>query len=208
MLGDEEATTSETFEPVEAPTPIEGARASAEGAHADAPLRSDAPTERHVPASAPPDAASPAVSADTWALAAEVGRLYPAVYRRFHVSRQAAPGADVTPRMLSALQHLAVSGPLTLGELTLHLALGKATTTELVDRLEAKGLVDRMRDERDKRRVFIWLTEAGRARAVAHPQVLRDDLLAHALARMRPDDRTHLVLGLHALLNAAEELDT
>jgi DNA-binding MarR family transcriptional regulator len=91
--------------------------------------------------------------------------------------------------------------------LTLHLALGKATVTELVDRLEARRLVARMRDERDKRRVFIWLTDQGRARAFAHPQVLRDDLLARALARMRPDDRAHLVLGLHALLNAAEELE-
>ncbi len=141
-------------------------------------------------------------------LAAEVGRLYPAVYRRFHVSRQATPGADVTPRMLSVLQHLAAADPLTLGELTLHLGLGKATVSELVDRLEAKGLVDRMRDERDKRRVFIWLTDEGRARAVAHPQVLRDDLLARALARMAPDARAQLVQGLHALLHAAEELDT
>ena len=170
-------------------------------------MRVAAHGDRHTPVSAQPDTPPPAISAEVWALAAEVGRLYPAVYRRFHVSRQATPGADVTLRMLSALQHLAVSGPLTLGELTLHLALGKATTSELVDRLEAKALVDRIRDDRDKRRVFIWLTDAGRARAVAHPQVLRDDLLAHALARMRPDDRTQLVLGLHALLNAAEELE-
>ncbi|HUY79327.1 MAG TPA: MarR family winged helix-turn-helix transcriptional regulator [Ktedonobacterales bacterium] len=206
-MGDEEAATSETVEPVEAPTPIERTRIRAEGAEADAAMRVAAHGDRHTPVSAQPDTPPPAISAEVWALAAEVGRLYPAVYRRFHVSRQATPGADVTLRMLSALQHLAVSGPLTLGELTLHLALGKATTSELVDRLEAKALVDRMRDDRDKRRVFIWLTDAGRARAVAHPQVLRDDLLAHALARMRPDDRTQLVLGLHALLNAAEELE-
>ena len=154
------------------------------------------------------DGSSSAVSAEVWALAAEVGRLYPAVYRRFHVSRQPLPGADVTPRMLGALQHLAASGPLTLGELAPHLALGKASATELVDRLAARGLVDRMRDQRDRRRVFIWLTDEGRARAFAHPQVLRDDLLAHALARMRPDDRTQLIAGLHALLHAAEELES
>src|SRR5262249_48166899 len=136
-------------------------------------------------------------------LAAEVGRLYPAVYRRFAVSRHAMPGAGITLRMLGVLQHLMASGPLTLGELALHLNLSKATTTELVDRLEARGLVDRMHDERDRRRIFLWLTEAGRVRAAAHPRVLEDEALAQALARMHPHDREKLVEGLRALLATA-----
>lgn len=138
-------------------------------------------------------------------LAAEVARLYPAVYRRFHVSHQAIPGADVTPRMLGVLHHLLAAGPLTLSELVLHLSLSKATTTELVNRLEAKDLVARMPDERDRRRVFIWLTDAGRERATMHPRVLEDDALAHALACMTPADRASLVTGLRALLAAADE---
>ncbi len=146
-------------------------------------------------------------AADIQALAAELGRLYPAVYRRFHVSHHALPGADVTPRMLSALHHLAASGPLTIGELVTHLGLSKSTTTELVDRLEAKGLVDRMRDERDQRRVFIWLTDAGRARAAAYARVLEDEALAKALARMAPASRLHLIEGLRALLRAADVAD-
>ena len=138
--------------------------------------------------------------------AEEVARLYPAVYRRFHVSHQMLPGADVTPRMLGVLQHLAAAGPLTLSELMTHLGLSKATTTELVNRLEAKDLVARMRDQRDQRRVFIWLTEAGRLRATSLPRVLEDDLLAQALARMQAEDRHHLIVGLHALLEAAKEI--
>jgi len=60
-----------------------------------------------------------------------------------------------------------------------------------------------MHDERDRRRVFIWLTDAGRARTTAYPQVLHDDLLASALARMTPAERSALVTGLRALLAAA-----
>ena len=138
------------------------------------------------------------------AVAAEVARLYPAVYRRFHASRRALPGSDVTPRMLGVLQHLAASGPLTVGEQAAHLRLGKATVTELVDRLEARGLVARMRDERDRRRVFVWLTDAGRERAAAHPRVLEDELLVEAVARMRPEQRAHLIEGLRALVEAGE----
>jgi DNA-binding MarR family transcriptional regulator len=147
-----------------------------------------------------------AISEEVRAQAGEVARLYPAIYRRFHTSRQALPGTDVTPRMLSVLQHLAASGPLTVSELVRHLALSKSATTELVGRLAEKGLVDRLHDERDRRRVFVWLTEAGRARALAHPRVLEDELLAKALARMRRGDRVKLVEGLRALLKAEEEM--
>lgn len=143
---------------------------------------------------------------DLRALAAEVARLYPAVYRRFHVSSHAIGGTDVTPRMLGVLQHLAVSGPLTLGELVQHLGLSKPATTELVSRLEARGLVDRVRDARDRRRVFIAPTDEGKARAAAHPRVLGDALLMQALARMAPRDRIHLVRGLRALLEAEQEV--
>ncbi|HLY30316.1 MAG TPA: MarR family transcriptional regulator [Ktedonobacterales bacterium] len=147
------------------------------------------------------------VTPDVQTLAAEVGRLYPAVYQRFHVSRHTLPGADVTQRMLSVLQHMAASGPLTVSELATHLTLGKSTTTELVDRLEAKGLVARMRDERDQRRVFIWLTDAGRDRAAMRPRVLEDETLARALAHMSVASRRQLVEGLRALLRAADAID-
>jgi DNA-binding MarR family transcriptional regulator len=138
-------------------------------------------------------------------IAEEVARLYPAVHQRFHTSRQTLPGSDVTARMLMVLRHLATAGPLTVGEQAQHLSLSKATMTELVNRLEAKGLVARLRDDRDHRRVFVWLTEAGRQRVAAHPEVLENDLLVRAVARMRPDDRTRLVEGLRALLDAGKE---
>lgn len=140
--------------------------------------------------------------------AAEVARLYPLVYRAFHTSHHALPGTDVTPRMLGVLQHLASAGPLTLSELVLHLSLSKAATTELVDRLERKGLVARMQDERDRRRVFIWLTDSGRARAGEHPRVLEDELLLTALARMAPEDRHALITGMRALIAARKDLSS
>jgi DNA-binding MarR family transcriptional regulator len=142
---------------------------------------------------------------DPKSAADEIGRLYPAVYRRFHVSRRPIGGIDLTPRMLGVLHHLSASGPLTLGELATHLGLSKATATELVNRVEERGLVDRMRDERDRRRVYVWLTEHGRQRADAHARVLADDELLAAVARMTPHDRTSLINGLRALLAAADK---
>jgi DNA-binding MarR family transcriptional regulator len=134
----------------------------------------------------------------------EIGRLYPAVYRRFHVSRRPVDGSDLTPRMLGVLHHLSVAGPLTLGELATHLGLSKATATELVTRVQERGLVDRMRDQRDQRRVYVWLTELGQQRANAHARVLADDELLAAVGRMAPADRDSLINGLRALLAAAD----
>ncbi len=139
------------------------------------------------------------------AVAMEVARLYPAVYHRFHASRQTLPGSDVTAHMLRVLRHLAAGGPLTVGEQADHLGLSKAATTEMVNRLEAKGLVARLRDDRDRRRVFVWLTEAGRERLAAYPEVLENDLLVQAIMNMRPADRTRLLEGLRALLKAGQE---
>jgi DNA-binding MarR family transcriptional regulator len=139
--------------------------------------------------------------------AEEVRRLYPAVYRRFHVRRQHLPGTDLTPRMLGLLRHLAAAGPLTIGEQARHLGLSAATVTELLDRLESRRLVERMRDERDRRRVFVWLTSEGRRRAAAHPEVRESGLLASALARMGSTDRARLIAGLRALLDAADAVD-
>jgi len=148
------------------------------------------------------------VTNDLDALTVDVAGLYPAVYRRFHLEhRQKLPGTDITPRMLWILQHLAAAGPSTLGELADALGTQKSTATEAVDRLEAKGYVGRMRDERDARRVFVGLTSEGERHARRPPSVLATDALRAALARMTADEREALVRGLRALVRAGEETD-
>ncbi len=148
-----------------------------------------------------------APSGDAKAVIAEVHLLYPTVYRRFQASRQRIPGTDVTPRLLGLLRLLALAGPLSVGEQARHLGLSRATATELVDRLESKGLVARIRDGPDRRRVFVSLTESGRARAAAHPEVLACDELIRAVEQMSPADRRALITGMRALLAAAEHVD-
>ena len=138
--------------------------------------------------------------------AREVGQLYPAVYHRFQASRQAIKGTGVTPRMVGLLRHLAGSGPLTLGELVTHLGLSKSAVTELVDRVEAKGLTSRIRDDRDRRKVFLWLTDQGRQVVSETVTVLEEEKLGLALGRMTPEERKNLITGLRALLRADQEV--
>lgn len=50
------------------------------------------------------------------------------------------------------LTHLAVSGPLTVGEAAGHLNRAQSVVSEIVDGLERKALLERERDPADRRR--------------------------------------------------------
>jgi DNA-binding MarR family transcriptional regulator len=64
---------------------------------------------------------------------------------------------------LAALHHLTAAGEsLPLGQLAERLACVKSNVTQLVDRLEADGLVNRTADPNDRRSRLAVLTAAGR----------------------------------------------
>jgi DNA-binding MarR family transcriptional regulator len=138
--------------------------------------------------------------------ARRVARLFPEVYRRYHWA-QRVRGADlpVTRRALEVLQHLSASGPLTVGEQAEHLGLRRNSVSELLQRLEAKGLVARIRDERDERRVLVWLTDAGRDVVSRIGQVLAPDLLADTMATLSPAERDVVVRGFELLATAGSK---
>jgi DNA-binding MarR family transcriptional regulator len=139
--------------------------------------------------------------------ARRVARLFPEVFRRYHWA-QRVRGADlpVTRRALEVLQHLSASGPLTVGEQAEHLRLRRNSVSELLQRLEAKGLVARIRDERDERRVLVWLTDAGRDVVSRVGQVLAPDLLEDVMATLPPADRATVVRGFELLAKAGPDL--
>jgi DNA-binding MarR family transcriptional regulator len=85
----------------------------------------------------------------------------------------------------------------------MHLAF--STTTDLVDRMEAGGLVERVRDQSDRRVVRIHLQEKGRA-------VIRDVInsrrtyLASKLSHFSPEQVEDLLSALK-LLNREMKID-
>ena len=135
--------------------------------------------------------------------AKRVARLFPEVYRRYHWANRVG-GADlpVTRRALEVLQHLSTSGPLTVGEQAEHLGLRRNSASEMLQRLEAKGLVARIRDERDERRVLVWLTDSGRDVVSRVGQVLAPDLIAQVMATLSPEERATVVRGFELLASA------
>ena len=66
-----------------------------------------------------------------------------------------------------------VDGPKTAGQLSRATGLRPAATTALIDRLERKGWVERVRSEADRRQVLVQMTTEGQERtwAVYRPLV-------------------------------------
>jgi DNA-binding MarR family transcriptional regulator len=70
---------------------------------------------------------------------------------------------DLSLAKLAALHHLSQAGEsLPLGQLAERLRCVKSNVTQLVDRLEADGLVNRTADPNDRRSRLAVLTDAGR----------------------------------------------
>ncbi len=93
----------------------------------------------------------------------------------------------VTATQLSALRVLERAGELSHGELAARLFLGPSTLTDLVDRLEARGLVRRRRSTADRRQVHVSLDRAGRARLREVPRgVSKFGALRRMIAELPP----------------------
>ena len=89
-------------------------------------------------------------------------------------AKRLAQMAGLTPSQLVVLQLLAERGEVSAGELSLLAHLKHATITSLVDKLVARGYVTRRKCDPDKRKVWLALTEDGRAGLKAAPDLLQE----------------------------------
>jgi len=133
--------------------------------------------------------------------AGEFAELFRAVYLTFH--RRDGPRSQLPNASLAVLEHLALAGPLTIGEAAAHLRRAQSVVSEIVSHLERQGLLERERDPADRRRTLIWLTPDGQGALHRQREVLSADLLAGALSRMPPGQVGALLSALRALVQSA-----
>ncbi|MBN2445214.1 MAG: MarR family transcriptional regulator [Phycisphaerae bacterium] len=141
---------------------------------------------------------------DTRQAASEFAALFPQVYRRF-CRRTQVTNYRPTPEATAVLLHLAESGPLTVTEAARHMLRSQATMSEILARLIKRGLLSRVRDQRDRRRTLVWLTLAGERVLDESRQILSPQLLARAMRDLTPEQRRRLVRSIEALLLAAQQ---
>jgi DNA-binding MarR family transcriptional regulator len=117
----------------------------------------------------------------------------------------ASDGGGLTPTQTSLLGLTATRGPLTLAELTELEGLNPTMVSRVVGRLDALGLVRRLRDTGDSRVARAEVTSAGRR---VHDQITaeRSALLAACVAGLPAGQADALMAALPALENLAEDL--
>lgn len=125
------------------------------------------------------------------------------------VERELARALAVNLTDYRALSALAMGGPVTVGGLAERLGTTAATTTAIVNRLEARGYADRERVDGDRRQVRVSVSPACFGRILGLMRPLMDATNAHlwslppeegdAVARFLAVVQDHLRAQLDAL---------
>ena len=133
--------------------------------------------------------------------AEQFAELFRAVYLTFH--RRDGPRGQLPGASRAVLEHLALAGPLTVGEAAGHLSRAQSVVSDIVSHLEQQGLLERESDPADRRRTLVWLTPAGHEALRRDREVLSLDRLAAALGRLPGGQAGTLIAGLRALVDQA-----
>ena len=123
-------------------------------------------------------------------------------------SRALAKQCGLTPSQLILMQVITSASGATPSFLAKEVSLSQATVTALIDKLEKRELVRRRRDEADKRRVCVELTDQGAATLRQAPDSLQQRF-EKGFDKLESWEQSFLVAALErtvALLDA-EELD-
>jgi DNA-binding MarR family transcriptional regulator len=112
-----------------------------------------------------------------------------------------------TPQLLIMLEIDKTSG-INSSQVAKNVNLSAATVTNILDRLENKGLVSRVRSTQDKRKVSLYLTEDGKALLLNAPQALQEHFIEN-FANLAQWEQSQLLSSMERLAEMmdANEID-
>jgi DNA-binding MarR family transcriptional regulator len=113
------------------------------------------------------------------------------------------PGGRLSLVHLNVLMALEVDGPLPMGALAEAMDVSQASVTGIVDRMEQRDLVERRRDDDDRRVVRVGLTDEGR-RLIGMLADQRREHLAQLLDDLSDDELAGFLTGVRAVRIARE----
>lgn len=125
------------------------------------------------------------------------------MYKR---GRSILNGMEISTPQFNALLELQEFGALTMGELCKHLFTACSTATDLADRLERAGLVERVRDIKDRRVVRMHLLPKGEE-VVNEVISARRNFLDDVLTEYPEQEHADLLDALVTLAERMEKVD-
>jgi MarR family transcriptional regulator, temperature-dependent positive regulator of motility len=124
--------------------------------------------------------------------AAEFVKIWMKLTKEWNALMEAELAPSLTAGQLEVLELLLTREPMKPSELLPYLETTPAAITTLLDRMERSGLVERKRDESDRRIVWIRMTELGRSE-VQRGLAVRNDVANRSLDRISGHNRQLLV---------------
>jgi DNA-binding MarR family transcriptional regulator len=130
-------------------------------------------------------------------------------------SRRLMQQAGFTGPQLLVLQALAAHEEMGAGDLAREVNLSQGTVTSILDRLEKRELIKRIRSHTDRRKVFVTLTENGKEQLASAPTLLQEHFIER-FTKLKEWEQHQLLASLHRLaemmdaqdIDAAPVLDT
>jgi DNA-binding MarR family transcriptional regulator len=93
-------------------------------------------------------------------------------------SKQLVKRYGLTAPQLMVLKEIMADQDINIGRVAKKVSLSQATVTNIIDRLENRGLVTRERSVQDKRRVIVRVTEQTREILKNDPSVLQEEFVS------------------------------
>ncbi len=121
-----------------------------------------------------------------------------------HYFEKAFGKADLRLTEFAVLEQLSDSGPTPMVRLSDENLVTKAAVTAIIDVMEGKGLVRRVRDSSDRRVVNVQLTPAGR-KLFAVARKRHKEIVARFVSSLEPDEIRALLRSFEKLLKFMDQ---
>jgi DNA-binding MarR family transcriptional regulator len=132
-----------------------------------------------------------------------IRRLIRAVYLD---SQKISGRYGLTEPQSAVVRNLYSIGPMSSADLSRRLFVTPSNITGIIDRLEKKGLVERIRKQGDRRVALITLTDAGKQLSHTLPDPIMKKFIAE-LADLEPQHVQLLAMAMNQILNLIDTQD-
>ncbi|WP_019217495.1 MarR family winged helix-turn-helix transcriptional regulator [Legionella tunisiensis] len=122
-----------------------------------------------------------------------------------HHSRRLNKCYGLTVPQIICLYEIYEKGIMTLSVLSKRVYLSTSTLVGVIDRLEEKGFVNRARDSKDRRIIFIDITEKGKEFVCSSPYLLHNRL-NESLQTLAREEQIALANSVDLLVSILKEL--
>ena len=92
-------------------------------------------------------------------------------------SKRLVKQVGLTGPQLVILNYISSKTEISVGDVATNVSLSQGTVTGIIERMEKRGLVVRQRNNHDKRRVMVSITEPGKQLLATAPPVMQESFL-------------------------------